>query len=180
MNMIDRLTDIARSPGDPQVQSTGPSSLQPSDRLARGLGWFSLALGALELAAPGAITRTLGLQGKEGLVRAYGAREIAAGVPTLSIDKQVGLASRVAGDIVDIATLLPALGRHNPQRGNAAVALLAVGAVTVLDCIALGGTSRVHSRNRGKTRDYRDRSGLPRGVESSRGLATKARERIAA
>ena len=171
MNMIDRMTDIARSPGDPKIRHSGPSGLSPSDRLARGLGWFSLALGAVELMAPGYITRTLGLQGKERLVRAFGAREVLAGVPTLSVDRQVGLASRIAGDIIDIATLIPALSRHNPRRTNAFLALVAVGTVTALDCIALGGVSRVHSRSRGRSADYSDRSGLPRGIAASRGLA---------
>jgi hypothetical protein len=171
MNLLNRLTDIARSPGDPKIQQTGPSSLSASDRLARGLGWFSLALGAVEVLAPGYITRAAGLEGKETLVRAYGARELAAGVPTLSMDSHVGLASRIAGDIVDIATLLPALGRHNPQRGKTFLALVAVGTVTALDCIAMGGVNRVDSRNRGRTMDYSDRSGLPRGIPASRGLA---------
>jgi hypothetical protein len=171
MTLINRLADIARSPGDPTILQPGPSSLSAPDRLARGLGWFSLALGTLELVAPGYLTRTLGLQGKEGLVRAYGARELAAGVPTLSMDKPVGLASRIAGDIVDIATLLPALRAENPHRGRAFLALVAVGTVTALDCIALGGINRVHSRKRGRSMDYSDRSGLPRGVAASRGLA---------
>jgi hypothetical protein len=173
MSVLNRLTDMARSSGDPKIQETGPSSLSTPDRLARGLGWFSLALGAVELMAPGYITRTLGLKGKEALVRAYGARELAAGVPTLSVDSKVGLASRIAGDLIDIATLLPALGRHNPQRGNALVALVAVGTVTALDCIALDGVSRRHRRDRGHTADYGDRSGLPRGVAASRGLARR-------
>lgn len=175
MNLLNRLTDIARSPGDPRIQQTGPSSLSAADRLARGLGWFSLALGAVELLAPGYITRAVGLKGKETLVRAYGARELAAGLPTLSIDSHVGLASRVVGDIIDIATLLPALGRHNPQRGKAFLALVAVGTVTALDCVALGGVNRAHSRNRGRTVDYSDRSGLPRGIAASRGLARQQR-----
>lgn len=175
MNLLNRVTDLARSPGDPKILQTGPSSLTAPDRLARGLGWFSLALGAVELMAPGRITRTLGLEGKEALVRAYGAREVAAGVPTLSMDSPVGLASRIAGDIIDIATLLPALGRDNPKRGNALLALMAVGTVTALDCIAFSGVSRVHSRDRGRTLDYSDRSGLPRGVAASRGLARQHR-----
>ena len=79
MNLLNRVTDMARSPGDPKILQTGPSSLTAPDRLARGLGWFSLALGAVELMAPGHITRTLGLEGKEALVRAYGAREVASG-----------------------------------------------------------------------------------------------------
>lgn len=173
MQGISRLTEIARSKGDPQVQHSGPTSLTASDQLARGLGWFSLALGAVELMAPGTLTRALGLQGKEKLVRAYGVREVMAGIPTLSMDKQVGLASRIAGDVIDIATLLPALGPHNPKRGNAMLALIAVGAVTALDCIAFAGTTGDHNRNRGQVRDYSDRSGLPRGVAASRGLARR-------
>jgi hypothetical protein len=93
----------------------------------------------------------------------------------LARGSRFGPSARIAGDIIDIATLLPALGRHNPQRGNALLALVAVGTVTALDCIAFTGVSRVHSRNRGRTLDYSDRSGLPRGVAASRGLARHAR-----
>ena len=178
MHPINALTDIARSPGDPTIQQTGRSSLTDSDKLARALGWFSLALGAMELLAPGKIARAVGLEGKETLVRAYGARELAAGIPTLSVDKHVGLASRIAGDIIDIATLLPALGAHNPRRGNALLALAAVGTVTVLDCIAYGGVKNDHSRTRGQVRDYSNRSGLPRGVHASRALARKEDARV--
>lgn len=171
MQGISKLTQIARSEGDPEVQHSGPSSLTASDKLARGLGWFSLALGAVELMAPGTVTRALGLQGRETLVRAYGAREVMASIPTLSVDKQVGLASRIAGDVIDIATLLPALGRHNPKRGNVMLALIAVGAVTALDCLAYAGVANDRGRHRGQVRDYGGRSGLPRGVAASRGLA---------
>jgi len=172
MNVVTSLTQAARSPGDPVVQQTGPSSLTSADNFARFLGWFSLALGVAELVAPGSITRAVGLGGKEGLVRAYGAREILAGVQTLSVDKKIGLGSRIAGDVLDIATLLPAVTARNPKHGNAVLALSAVLAVTMLDCLAYVAVSGVHTRNRGEIRDYGDRSGLPRGVEASRGLAS--------
>jgi hypothetical protein len=51
MNIISRLTDIARSPSDPEVLSKGPNVRGPSDRLYRALGWFSIALGLTELLA---------------------------------------------------------------------------------------------------------------------------------
>lgn len=172
MATLANATRILRSPGDPRIESSGPGSLTAADRLARALGWFSFALGFAELAAPGRITRALGLEGKERLVRAYGVREIAAGIPTLSYDKHVGLLSRVVGDGIDIATLAPALRADNPKRKNAMLALGAVGAVTVLDIVATAGVLSRHRRSGGH-RDYSDRSGFPRGNQASRGLARK-------
>lgn len=171
MNIIANMSRIARSPGDPEIQSTGPSSLGTPDRLARALGWFSLGLGTAEIVAPERIARSLGMEGKERLIRAYGAREIASGIPTLSVDKHVGLMSRVVGDAVDLATLLPAVRSHNPKHRNARIALAAVGAVTLLDIVATAAVLRRHSRSQGQHRDYSDRSGLPRGTAASRGLA---------
>ena len=55
-----------------------------AQQLARGLGWFSLALGAAELLSPGAIKRQTGLPGPRGVLQAYGAREIATGVAMTS------------------------------------------------------------------------------------------------
>jgi hypothetical protein len=171
MNAVTQLAQKARSPADPRIEQIGPTSRTSADGMARSLGWFSCALGAVELFFPGVLTRSLGLEGKEGLLRAYGAREILAGVQTLSIDKEIGLASRIAGDMLDLATLMPALSERNPKQANAMAAFGAVLAVTVLDCIAYAAVTRVHTRNRGATRDYSDRSGLPRGIEASRGLA---------
>jgi len=172
---LTNVTRIARSQGDPWIKVKGPSSLTGPDRLARALGWFSVGLGVTELVAPGTLARTLGLDGKEGLIRAYGARELASAVPTLSVDKSVGLASRIAGDVLDIVTLASALRRDNPKRGNAAVATALVLGITVLDVVAYAGTKAAHRRERGNgsERDYSDRSGLPRGPQASRGLARK-------
>ena len=49
-------------------------------KLAMGLGWFSLGLGLYELLAPEHLSRVLGLEGREGLLRFYGLREIGAGL----------------------------------------------------------------------------------------------------
>jgi hypothetical protein len=92
--------------------------LGAADRLGRALGWFSIGLGVTELLAPRLITRALGMQGSEGLVRAYGAREIGSGLLSLSLEKGAGLWSRVAGDGLDIATLLNAYRPNNPRRDN--------------------------------------------------------------
>lgn len=167
------VTHIARSDGDPRIERKGPSSLTGPDRLARALGWLSIGLGVAELVAPGRIARTLGLEGKEGLIRAYGARELASAVPTLSIDKQVGLASRIAGDALDLGTLATALRRDNPKRDNAVIATALVVGITLLDLFAYTGVKTAHRRQRGTARDYSDRSGLPRGPQASRGLARR-------
>ena len=165
------ISNIARSEGDPKVLRSGPSSLGASDQLAKALGWFSLGLGLTELLAPGRITRALGMEGKEGVVRAFGAREIGHGLLTLSPDKQVGLWSRVAGDGLDIATLMGGLRGDNPKRDNVGIALAMVLGVTLLDVIGAQSTTVRHSRNRGERRLYRDRSGFPRGVQAARGAA---------
>ncbi|MBB4615981.1 hypothetical protein [Sphingomonas abaci] len=170
---LTNITGIARSEGDPKVERKGPSSLTGADQLARALGWFSVGLGLAELIAPGRLARTLGLDGKEGLIRAYGARELASAVPTLSIDKSVGLAARIGGDALDLATLAGALHRDNPKWRNAAVATALVAGITLLDVAAFKGVKAAHAREPGADRDYSDRSGLPRGAQASRGLARK-------
>lgn len=166
-------TRTARSEGDPHVQRKGRSSLTGGDRLARALGWFSIGLGVTELIAPGRIARTLGLDGKEGVIRAYGARELASAIPTLSVDKPVGLAARIGGDALDLGTLASALRPDNPKRHNAAIATALVAGITLLDLAAFAATRTAHRRKPGSDRDYSDRSGLPLGSDNSRGLARK-------
>lgn len=123
--------------------------------------------------APGRLASALGLEDKQGLIRAYGARELASAVPTLSVDKQVGLAARIAGDVLDLGTLAGALCGDNPRRRNATIATAMVAGITMLDILAYNGVKAVHTRNRGARRDYSDRSGLPRGAAASRGLARR-------
>jgi hypothetical protein len=176
---LTHFTGIARSEGDPSIERRGPSSLTGPDRLARTLGWFSVGLGLTELVAPGRIARTLGLEGKEGLIRGYGARELASAVPTLSVDKPIGLAARIGGDGLDLATLATALHRDNPKRHNAAIATALVAGITLLDFVAYTGVKAAHRRDPASDRDYSDRSGMPRGAHASRGLARKDFEKPA-
>lgn len=147
-------------------------SLTTADRVARGLGWFSFALGATELIAPGKLAKALGLEGKETLLRAYGGREIVAGIGSLSIEADVGIWSRVAGDLLDLGTL--AVGVRNgddKQRRNAAIAIAAVAGITALDAIVATTLSKQRSRHKGETRDYSDRSGFPQGKTKAKGAA---------
>lgn len=169
--MTAYISNIARSKGDPKVIRSGPSSLGAADRLAKALGWFSIGLGLTELLAAERITRALNMQGKESLVRAFGVRELGHGIVSLSPEKHLGLWSRVAGDGLDLATLLTALRHDNPKRDNVALALAAVLGVTVLDVIGAQAVTARHSRTQGKSRSYRDRTGFPRGLQSARGAA---------
>jgi hypothetical protein len=168
------LSNVARSKGDPKVICTGPSSLPTSDRIARGLGWFSIGLGVLEMAAPERVTRALGMEGKESLIRLYGLREIGSGVLSLSMDKEAGLWSRVAGDGLDAATLLAAWHEDNPKKQNVGLALGVVAGIAFLDAIGAQRTRAQHARS-AAPRNYGDRSGFPRGVAASRGLARQDR-----
>lgn len=165
------ISNITRSQGDPKVVRTGPSSLTSSDKLGKALGWFSLGLGLVELLAPHRVTRALGMEGQEALVRAYGAREISSGILSLSTEKQLGLWSRVGGDGIDIATLLTAHRDDNPKKENVATALAMVAGITLLDIMAAQGTTSNHRRSIGNGDAYRARSGFPKGIETSRGAA---------
>jgi hypothetical protein len=168
---MDFLASIARSKSDPKIIHSGPSSLSSADRLARAMGWFSIGLGVAEIIAAGRITRALGMEGKENLVRGYGVREIGSGILSLSADKQAGMWSRIAGDALDLATLMPGLRLDNPKRSNVVTTLALVAAVALLDIAGAEGTRRRHRRSRGRNRTYRDRSGFPRGLKAARGKA---------
>jgi len=145
------------------------SSITALDRAAQGLGMFSIALGVAELAFPGAIGRAIGLEGRNGLLRAYGLREIAAGVGALQPNPTGAIWSRVAGDVMDLATI--AQGRSagdEAARRNATTALVAVGAITLIDILVASAWQRKIARP-AEARDYSDRTGYPNGIEAARG-----------
>ena len=108
-----------------------------AEKFAQGLGWFSLGLGLYEALAPGRLSRTLGLEGREKLLRFYGLREIMAGVGIFASEPRpaVWVWARVAGDALDLATLRLALKSDNPNRSSAMMAFAAVTCVTVLDVL---------------------------------------------
>ncbi len=104
-------------------------------KLATGLAWFSLGLGLYETLAPRHLCRLLGLEGKEGLIRCYGLREIGAGVGIFASQPNPApwVWARGGGDVLDMATLGTAFREDNPKQGNALLAVFAVLGVTVLD-----------------------------------------------
>ena len=111
-------------------------------QLSKFLGWFSLGLGALELLASRRIAMMLGVA-SPGLVQAFGAREIAAGLMVLNKpDTAMPVWRRVAGDAMDAAVLTTGLGYGNRQRSKAAATLVFVLGATALDVAVAAALSR--------------------------------------
>ena len=170
--MLSQVSNISRSPGDPKVIESGPSSLKPADRFGRTLGWFSIGLGLTELLAAPKLTRALGAEGNENFVRAMGARELVHGVLCLSVDKDYGAMTRVAGDMVDLAGLAAIYRDDNPKKRNVGMAIAAVLGCAIADLAAAQSIRNLHNRKGEPVRDYSDRSGFPKGIGYSRGKAS--------
>ena len=107
-------------------------------KVALGLGYFSLALGAVEVAAPGRLARFLGLEGNKtakNTIFAFGLRELAAGGMLLrgpAVSTNVW--NRVIGDAMDAAALGLAM-RTSTRKGAVAGALAFVGTAAVADFV---------------------------------------------
>ena len=114
-------------------------------RLARGLGWFSISLGVVEVLAPRFVSRLVGGRGDNaGLIRLYGVREIVSGMMIFGQGARpaAGVWSRVAGDAIDIATLAATASSPATRKGALAVATANVLGVTALDVYCAQQLSR--------------------------------------
>lgn len=145
------------------------------DAMAKGLGWFSIALGVAELLAPKATAKATGVAYGKNLLQAYGAREIATGIGLLTAkDPQPWLWARVAGDALDLATLAADLVSNNDKRRNTALSLIAVMGVTALD-VWMAETARRDAICQAEPpRDYSDRVGMALPPDEMRGKAREA------
>ncbi|MGN6820426.1 MAG: hypothetical protein ACTHJR_17315 [Sphingomonas sp.] len=111
-------------------------------KLSFGLGLFSIALGAAELLASRRIARALEADGKQGLIKAFGGREMLAGVNLLARPAvATGMWNRVGGDAMDLAAL--GLAARNAPRNKAVwgAAAFVIGA-TLIDVLAARGLDR--------------------------------------
>lgn len=109
-----------------------------AEKLARGLGWFSIGLGLAEVLAPGGIAKISGVSKKNtGLIRLLGLREIAHGVGIFAQGRRPAAAvwSRVVGDAIDLACLGAAFASPKTKKGMVAFATANVLAVTALDVL---------------------------------------------
>jgi uncharacterized membrane protein len=144
---VARFTESSRVDGD------------KDERIANGLGWFSIGLGLAQIVAPGSLARMIGVNddGKNrALMRAIGLREIAAGVGILSRSRPAGwVRARVGGDLMDLALLGGALWSPNSDKTKVAIATAAVAGVTAIDVVT---TERLTDKGRGRsTRANRDK-----------------------
>ena len=105
--------------------------------LARGLGWFSVALGTAELLGGRRMARSLGMEHRTPLFRLFGLRELLVGFGILARPTSPALLwARVGGDALDLAALAAdGLRRGNPRRTEVDIAMGMVAAVTALDIL---------------------------------------------
>src|SRR4051812_26205846 len=118
--MLDLLSSNINLRGDPRLRKgelmTAAATLK-EDRLARGLGWFSIGLGLAAFLAPRGVARLIGVRGHHGLIRLVGLREITSGVGILGFRKpSQWMKSRVGGDAMDLAFLGSAMASNGNNR----------------------------------------------------------------
>jgi hypothetical protein len=117
-------------------------------KLGVGLGIFSIALGLVEIAAPGRLARWLGVSGKtaRNVVALFGARELLAGGMLLrgpAVSTNVW--NRVVGDGIDLAALGLAFAKSE-RRTALGGAIGFVAGATLLDAWAARGLDRESGR----------------------------------
>lgn len=118
-------------------------------KVGLGLGYFSIALGLVEVAAPGRLARWLGVdnEGAKKTILAFGFRELLAGGALLrgpAVSTNVW--NRVIGDVIDAGSLGLAATRSNRKTALAAAAVF-VGTALVVDVL----TARALERKTGRT-----------------------------
>lgn len=116
------------------------SAQRTAEPIALALGCFSIALGAAELAVPSSMARLVGASDDDRTrktLRAFGARELAAGIAILAQPARAEwLWSRVGGDALDLAWLARMMTDDGTTRARLGMAAAAVAGVTALDVMA--------------------------------------------
>ena len=109
-------------------------------RGARALGWVSIGLGAMELFAPEALGRWIGVRGRSTLIRAMGVREIASGIVILTMpDPAIGISARVGGDVLDLTLLTRGLFSRDTANEKLGRAVVIRAGMTAADVICATG-----------------------------------------
>jgi uncharacterized membrane protein len=139
---------------------TSQGLFEDPERVARGLGWFSIGLGLAELGAPRSLARMIGVNDDDdnrNTLFALGLREIASGVAVLARPRSaLPMWNRVGGDMMDLALLGRALRADSSERNRVAAATAAVIGVTVLDALT---AQKLHAGT-GDGADEKPRGGI--------------------
>ena len=177
-------------------------AVQDAERVSTALGWFSIGLGLMEIAAPASVARFAGMQDRPGtrnLVRAFGAREIGAGIGILLSPRDASRVwARVAGDALDVSGLAVALADEGTDRSRAIMATIAVLGVTAVDiaCAVQLGPKSIGSVPAGTMKDvsqaitvnaptdtvfdfWRELSNLPRVMTHLKGVQVELLDEVA-
>ena len=113
-------------------------------KLAKPIGWFSLALGAAELLKAKEIAHAHGAPEGKNVVRGFGVREILAGIAVLARPRSAApFLARAAGDLLDVGATGYAANRATGHKRKAALASLgAVAGFFVLGLLVARAVSR--------------------------------------
>src|SRR5918999_3832330 len=140
----DTEVPVARYREAPGLRADGQSDRD--ERLANGLGWFSIGLGLAQILSPGGVARLIGVSDdatSRSLMRAIGIREIATGIGILTRPRPARwVKARIGGDMMDLSLLGAALQSNETQRARIAFATAAVAGVTALDVMCSQRLSR--------------------------------------
>ncbi|HUR36051.1 MAG TPA: SRPBCC family protein [Vicinamibacterales bacterium] len=139
--------------------ANGTARFRPTDTLAHALGWFSIAVGAAELAAPSQVARLIGAadtNSTRNTLRVFGARELVAGVAILARPDQARwLWSRVGGDAMDLAWLRQIMAREGADHRRVGMASAIAAGIAAVDVLAAQQLGRGGRRASGPARGVR-------------------------
>ena len=147
--MISMVDPAPRFKSEDKSREGASPSYSPADNhyapmlnLARGMGWFGIGLGVAQVLMPGVVGSLTGVRNKR-LLRLYGLRELVTSVGVLSSEQPANwMWARVAGDVMDFATVLEGLASSDESRADeAAMALVAVAGATLTDLACAGALS---------------------------------------
>lgn len=150
----DAVTDPPPRHGAPGWDMGPERRIDDGRTMARGLAWFSIALGLFEIFGARRLTEFLGIEERHmKLIRAYGVREIASGVAIMAErTPTASVWTRVAGDALDLATLAMAFRTDEPRTDRVGVAMLAVAGAAALDVMTALQLTGTQSQTNGRTR----------------------------
>lgn len=109
-------------------------------RLAKSLGWGSVALGAAQILVPGLVGRAIGAPSREDtrhILMLCGLRELTVGIALVgSARPRKWMGVRLVGDAIDLGLLAGAMQSRKSDTRRLTWAAMAVGAITLMDAVA--------------------------------------------